>query len=133
MPTLITARPAVGQLWYGTWMCDKIDDFDDAEHYLGSLTEHLFDNVEPSTFESGVYNDMDVRFYEGTAVYLRAEDTAIHRENVDFFAAFFKPGAHGVGIVLYVGAPSATARYRDVLASSVQSIRPLIPAVRSDE
>ena len=35
MPTLITSRPAVGQLWYGVWMCDKIDDFDGAGREVG--------------------------------------------------------------------------------------------------
>ena len=135
MPTLITARPSVGQLWYGIWVCDKIDDFDDAQHYLASLTEHVFDNVTPSKFETGVYNGMDMRYYEGTAVYLRPEANATHRENVDFFAAFFKPGDKGVGIALYVGLPSATERYRDALAQSLQSIRPVIvtSAVRSYE
>ena len=78
MPMLITSRPAAGQLWYGTWLCDKIDDFDDAEHYVASLTEHLFDNVEATTVESGVYNGMEVRFYEGKAIYLRSEATATH-------------------------------------------------------
>ena len=75
---------------------------------------------------------MEFRYYEGTAVYLRPDGNEVRRENVDFFAAFFKPGEEGVGISLYVGLPSATVQYRDVLRSSLQSIRPFTPAVRSD-
>jgi len=133
MPQLVAARPDVGKLWYGTWVVDKIDDFDDAEHYLGSLTEHLFDDVEVGTFETGLHHGMDFRYYEGTAVYLQAESTASRRENVDFFAAFFKPSDHGVGIALYVGLPSATAQYRDVLTQSLQSIRPASDARGLDQ
>ena len=132
MPLLISARPRAGQLWYGTWVVDKVDDFDEARHYLGSLTEHLFDDVSIADFKTGVHNGMDFRYYEGTAVYLRREGGEVHRENVDFFAAFFKPGASGVGISLYVGLPSATVQYRDVLRQSLQSIRPFTPAVGSD-
>lgn len=133
MPLLVTSRPRAGQLWYGTWMVDKIDDFDEAEHYLRSLTEHVFDDGKIGTFETGVHNGMEFRYYDGTAVYLRPDGTGTTRENVDFFAAFFKPSDHGVGIALYVGLPSATAQYRELLTRSLQSIRPLIPATRSDQ
>lgn len=125
MPPLISARPSVGKLWYGTWVVDKIDDFDDAEHYLSSLTDHLFDDVQIGRFETGEHNGMSFRYYDGTAIYLESENTANRRENVDFFAAFFKPGEHGVGISLYVGLPQVTEQYRDALESSLQSIRPL--------
>ena len=132
MPLLISARPRAGQLWFGTWVVDKVDDFEGARHYLGSLTEHLFDNVAIADFQTGVHNGMEFRYYEGTAVYLREAGNEIHRENVDFFAAFFKPGERGVGISLYVGLPSATEQYSDALRRSLQSIRPFTPAVRSD-
>ena len=132
MPLLISARPQSGQLWYGTWVVDKVDDFDGAQHYLRSLTEHLFDDVSIADFKTGVHNGMDFRYYDGTAVYLRREAGTIHRENVDFFAAFFKPGTHGVGISLYVGIPSATRKYGDELERSLRSIRPFTPALRSE-
>ncbi len=125
MPPVVSSRPSVGQLWYGTWVVDKIDDFEDAEHYLSSLTEHLFDDVEVGTFETGVHHGMDFRYYDGTAVYLDAKSSASQRESVEFFAAFFKPSDHGVGISLYVGLPSVTEQYRDELQRSLESIRPV--------
>ena len=133
MPLLVSARPEAGQLWYGTWVVDKIDDFGDAKHYLGSLTEHLFDDVQIGNFETGVHNGMEFRYYDGSAIYLRPDGTGPARQNVDFFAAFFKPSDHGVGIALYVGLPTATARYEDVLRRSLQSIRPFTRATSSDQ
>ena len=132
MPLLISARPRAGQLWYGTWLVDKIDDFDEAQDYVRSLTEYLFENRQISDFKTGVHNGMEFRYYEGSAVYVREVGKEVLRDDVDFFAAFFKPGDKGVGISLYVGVPSATEEYREVLAESLRSIRPYAASVRSD-
>lgn len=133
MPILVSAEPPEGPLWFGTWVVDKIDTFEEAEDYLGSLTEHIFDDVEISTFKTGTHHGMNFRYYDGTATKLTREPKEVRREKVDFFAAFFIPGEGMVGISLYVGLPAATDKYQDALERSLQSIRPFASAAARGE